>query len=192
MTSNSWFNSLCLHKYHQCLLGVVIDEAHCIVQWGGQFRPTYAKLNKLHLFVPMNIPLYITSATIMPNVLAEVWQVLHIDPSRSFHINLGNNRSNIYLEICQIQNACNFSCMDFLFENVTAVEELECALLFVNQVIDVQLSWQCSWMLLPPDLWAHVGFLHLHQSYCSKVEELEWFQTGKQQVLWVTEIGRMV
>jgi superfamily II DNA helicase RecQ len=71
--SNPRFNSLlCSHKYHQRLLGVVIDEAHCIVQWGGQFRPAYAKLDKLRSFIPTNIPLYVTSATMVPNVLAEV------------------------------------------------------------------------------------------------------------------------
>ena len=87
-----------------------------------------------------------------PNMLAEVRWLLHIEPLRSFHINLGNNRTNIYLEVHQIRNAHDFSCMDFLFENVTAVEELEHALLFVNQVVDAQLGWQHSRMLLPPDL----------------------------------------
>jgi superfamily II DNA/RNA helicase len=82
--------------------------------------------------------------------------------------------------------------MDFLFEDVTAVEELEHALLFVNQVVDAQLGWQCSRMLLPPDLRAYMGFLHSRRSERSKVEELERFRTGERRVLWVTEIGGMV
>ena len=64
------------------------------------------------------------SVTMTPNVLAEVQQLLHINPSKSFHINLGNNRTNIYLKVPQIQNPHNFSCMEFLFEDIMAVEEL--------------------------------------------------------------------
>jgi hypothetical protein len=119
----------------------------------------------------------------VPNMLAEVRRLLHIDPSRSFHINLGNNRTNIYLEVRQIRNAYDFGCMDFLFEDIMAVEELEHALLFVNQVVDAQLGWQRSRMLLPPDLQAYVGFLHSRRSERSKVEELERFRTGKRRVL---------
>lgn len=131
--SNPQFNSLlCSHKCRQHLLWVVIDEAHCIVQWGSQFCPAYAKLDKLHSFILMNIPFYVTFVTMVPNVLAEVQWLLHIELSRSFHINLGNNRTNIYLEIRQIWNAHDFGCMDFLFKDITAVEELEHALLFIN------------------------------------------------------------
>ncbi|KAF8545862.1 P-loop containing nucleoside triphosphate hydrolase protein, partial [Imleria badia] len=50
---------------------------------------------------------------------------------------------------------------------------------------------QHSRKLLPPSLREYVGFLHSRRSDCSKVEELERFQTGKRQVLWVTEIGGM-
>ncbi|KAG6370692.1 P-loop containing nucleoside triphosphate hydrolase protein [Boletus reticuloceps] len=95
--SNCQFNSLlCSPEYHAHMLGVVIDKDHCIVQWGGQFRPAYAKLDKLRSFVPTHIPLYVTSATMMPDVVAEVCRQLHIDPLKSFHINLGNDRKNIY------------------------------------------------------------------------------------------------
>ncbi|KAF8141803.1 P-loop containing nucleoside triphosphate hydrolase protein [Boletus edulis] len=169
--SNCQFNSLlCSPEYH----------AHM-----------YAWCDKLHSFILTHIPLYVTSATMMLDVVAEVHRQLHIDPLKSFHINLGNNRKNIYQEVHLIRNAHNFSCVDFLFESITAAEDLERTLLFVNQVIDAQLGWQHSHRLLPPHLQLCVGFLHSRRSDASKVEELELFRTGKRRVLWVTEIGGM-
>ncbi|OAX32449.1 P-loop containing nucleoside triphosphate hydrolase protein [Rhizopogon vinicolor AM-OR11-026] len=68
---NLRFNGLLRSQdYHDRLNGVVVDEAHCIVQWGGYFRPAYSKLDKLRSFVPHHIPIYATSATMTPAVLA--------------------------------------------------------------------------------------------------------------------------
>ncbi|KDR67601.1 hypothetical protein GALMADRAFT_34185, partial [Galerina marginata CBS 339.88] len=36
----------------QDICAVVIDEAHCVGQWGGDFRTAYSKLGKLRSFFP--------------------------------------------------------------------------------------------------------------------------------------------
>lgn len=182
--SNPRFNGLlCSPNYHEHLIGIVIDEAHCIVQWGGDFRPTYGKLDKLWSFVPTHIPLYITSATMTPDVLSEVRRLLHISPSTSFHLNLGNNRKDIYQEVSFIRNRTNFAAVDFLFEGVTHVDEMECALIFVNQVMShSQSGWQRAYKILPPHLRRHVGFLNSLRSERSKVSELELFRQGEWRI----------
>ncbi|KIJ61474.1 hypothetical protein HYDPIDRAFT_31340 [Hydnomerulius pinastri MD-312] len=189
---NPRFNGLlCSPNYHKHLIGIVIDEAHCIVQWGGDFRPTYGKLDKLRSFIPTHIPLYITSATMTPDVLSEVRRLLHINPSTSFHLNLGNDRKNIYQEVSFIRNRTDFTAVDFLFEGLTHVDEMERALIFVNRVVDSQLGWQRAYGLLPPHLRQHVGFLNALRSERSKVSELDLFRRGERRILWVTEVGGM-
>ena len=50
------------------VLVVIVDEAHCISQWGGDFQPAYAELEKLRAFIPTNTPLLlITTMDVDPS-----------------------------------------------------------------------------------------------------------------------------
>lgn len=40
-----------LHKYNKVSY-IVVDEAHCVSQWGHNFRPDYLKLGTLRSLVP--------------------------------------------------------------------------------------------------------------------------------------------
>lgn len=159
---------------------------------GQRVRPVYAKPDKLWSFISTHIPLYFTTATMTPDALSEVQQLLHICPSSFFYLNLGNNRKNIYQEVQIIRNAQDFSALDFLFRGINCVDEMECAMIFINQVEDAQLRWQCLHQLLPTHLQQYVGFLHFQRSEGLKATELESLCNGAQRILWMTEIGGMV
>jgi superfamily II DNA helicase RecQ len=73
----------------------VIDEAHCVSQWGDNFWTEYSELGTLRAFVPSHVPFLATSATLPHPVLGEVRSVTHIQPADSYYINLGNDRPNI-------------------------------------------------------------------------------------------------
>jgi superfamily II DNA helicase RecQ len=74
---------------------VVIDEAHCIAQWGQKFRKMYSSLDKLRSYIPAGTPFLITSATLPPLILSEIRNTLEVHDGQSFDLNLGNDRSNI-------------------------------------------------------------------------------------------------
>ena len=72
---------------------LVVDEAHCISQWGDSFRPTYLRLNELVTALRPRVVSAFT-ATATPAVLNRVREVLY--PDGGAHLVAGNpDRPNI-------------------------------------------------------------------------------------------------
>ncbi|KIO28654.1 hypothetical protein M407DRAFT_43689, partial [Tulasnella calospora MUT 4182] len=81
-------------KFSSHITRVFVDECHCISQWGANFRLAYAYLGRIRSFLPSRIPFTAVSATLPPDVLADIRRNLDIDKTALF-INLGNDRPNI-------------------------------------------------------------------------------------------------
>ncbi|KAH9040343.1 P-loop containing nucleoside triphosphate hydrolase protein [Lactarius pseudohatsudake] len=78
------------------LRSFIFDEAHCISQWSGDFRPDYANVGRLHWMVPARVVFYAASATMPCYVLAHVKTLLQMR-SDTREIRLTNDRPNIHL-----------------------------------------------------------------------------------------------
>lgn len=55
---------------------LVVDEAHCISQWGYDFRPPYLEIYKLRELFP-DVPFLALTATATPKVVEDIQQKLH-------------------------------------------------------------------------------------------------------------------
>ncbi len=55
---------------------VVVDEAHCISDWGHDFRPDYRRLRELIERTPAGVPVLATTATANARVVADVAEQL--------------------------------------------------------------------------------------------------------------------
>ncbi|VDM43695.1 unnamed protein product, partial [Toxocara canis] len=63
----------------------VIDEAHCISQWGHDFRPDYTKLHSLRkIFSNPRVPIMALTATATPKIVADARDNLSIPDSKLF------------------------------------------------------------------------------------------------------------
>ncbi|NLD36123.1 MAG: ATP-dependent DNA helicase RecQ [Desulfatiglans sp.] len=78
---------------------IAVDEAHCISQWGHDFRPDYRLLGeRLPLFMPA--PVIAMTATATPRVQEDIVRQLNI-PDARMHIH-GFRRTNIAIEVIEI------------------------------------------------------------------------------------------
>ncbi|TDC01855.1 RecQ family ATP-dependent DNA helicase [Nonomuraea longispora] len=59
---------------------VVVDEAHCISDWGHDFRPDYRRLATLFGDLPLGIPVLATTATANARVTRDVAEQLRLPP----------------------------------------------------------------------------------------------------------------
>lgn len=55
---------------------LVVDEAHCISDWGHDFRPDYRRLRDLIAGIPAGVPVLATTATANSRVVADVAEQL--------------------------------------------------------------------------------------------------------------------
>lgn len=54
---------------------IVVDESHCISQWGYDFRPAYLKIADLRKYIP-NAPILALTATATPEVATDIQEQL--------------------------------------------------------------------------------------------------------------------
>jgi len=62
---------------------IVIDEAHCVSEWGHDFRPDYKKLSNIKTLFK-NVPIMALTATAKPLVRADIRNILQISKSHMF------------------------------------------------------------------------------------------------------------
>ncbi len=76
-TPETLFTELVQNALSQIKIGLfVIDEAHCISDWGHDFRPDYCRLKKVIKDMPNSVPLLATTATANKLVIADLEEQL--------------------------------------------------------------------------------------------------------------------
>lgn len=76
---------------------VAVDEAHCISEWGHDFRPEYRKIRTILNEIGNNIPIIALTATATPKVQSDIRKNLQMTDATLFKSSF--NRSNLFYEV---------------------------------------------------------------------------------------------
>ncbi|KAH6885558.1 P-loop containing nucleoside triphosphate hydrolase protein [Coprinopsis sp. MPI-PUGE-AT-0042] len=181
---------------HQEIVMVVVDEAHCISQWGGDFQKEYAELVKLQAFFPPSTPFLITSATLTPATLRDIQGQLNMDIDKSYFLNLGNDRPNIMMSTQTVSMAKDYdTLLPLLTQNDTlpvgGPGDLMKTIVFMNSIPNLQ---QCACYIksrLSPHLRQHVDVMHAIQRPHTKCHVMKDFCEARVKILIATEAAGM-
>ena len=77
---------------------IAIDEAHCISEWGHDFRPAYCHLSHFRLAYP-TVPIICLTATAPPSVRADIMRTLGLDLVKTKTFVTSTTRRNLVYEV---------------------------------------------------------------------------------------------
>ena len=76
---------------------VAIDEAHCISEWGHDFRPEYRRIKSIVAQIAPNLPIIALTATATPKVQQDIQRNLQMEEADLFKSSF--NRTNLFYEV---------------------------------------------------------------------------------------------
>ena len=76
---------------------LAVDEAHCISEWGHDFRPDYRNLRFMLKQINQDLPVIALTATATPKVQEDILKNLQITDAKLFKASF--NRPNLYYEV---------------------------------------------------------------------------------------------
>jgi len=99
----------------QTISFMAIDEAHCISEWGHDFRPEYRNLRHIIKRIGDNIPMVGLTATATPKVQEDILKNLGITDATTFKASF--NRPNLFYEVRPKTKSVDADIIRFIKQN---------------------------------------------------------------------------
>uniref|UniRef100_A0A1X7UTY1 Helicase ATP-binding domain-containing protein n=1 Tax=Amphimedon queenslandica TaxID=400682 RepID=A0A1X7UTY1_AMPQE len=95
LTKRSWRDVLLSECYQSKLVGLKIDEAHCVKSWREEFGPEFKRIGDLRSVVPKNVDVMALTATAAISSRLSIERTLGM--KNPTVIEISPEKSNIYL-----------------------------------------------------------------------------------------------
>ena len=86
-----------------------VDEAHCVSQWGQDFRPSYLQIQEFAAQLPQRPVIGAFTATATRRVSADIRQMLALQSP--LEITTGFDRPNLFFEVQRLEEREKFPCL---------------------------------------------------------------------------------
>jgi ATP-dependent DNA helicase RecQ len=86
---------------------LVVDEAHCVSDWGHDFRPDYRRLRTLIAELPDGIPVLATTATANDRVVVDVTEQLGLAAGEPLVLRGSLDRESLRLSVVKLRSAAD-------------------------------------------------------------------------------------
>lgn len=170
----------------------VLDEAHCITQWGDKFREVYSKLGTLRAFAS-HTPFLATSATLTPDDLTTIRKSVHFSKPNTFHLNLGNDRPNITWHVVHMNaGKSDLESLEFLLPKDRNARRLGKVIVFFDEILLSMKAWRWLRERLPEHLKGRVAYYNSRRGENSKLDVTAQFCDDKLDIMFSSEALGMV
>lgn len=154
---------------------IAVDEAHCISQWGYDFRPAYLRIKVLRNWLP-NTPLIALTATATPAVQEDICTQLHIPKANRFVQSF--IKPQLSFSVNQVESKIN-RCIDILSKLSGS------AIIYCNSRRQTQQVAQLLGMQQIQVAYYHAGLSHEERSF---VQE-QWLNNEIRVIVCTNAFG---
>lgn len=103
-----------------------VDEAHCVSQWGQDFRPSYLQIREFVSQLHQRPPVGAFTATATHHVRADIRQMLQLH--NPLELTTGFDRPNLFFEVQRLEEKEKFPCLAaYLGDHPTATGIVYCS-----------------------------------------------------------------
>ena len=179
------------------LTAVIVDEAHCIDEWGGDdFRPEYRQLERLRIFTGQEVPIVCCTATATTSTFNIIWKTLGYGNQPFWGLDVGCDRPNLFYITRPIVNPTN-PLLDALFilpqvlYDMTLLNAIEKCILYFDSENACRQAVQFIRKCLPAHLRSCVQAFSSNMSEAAKKRCWELFKTGEIRIICATDASGM-